>query len=427
MIEVAVLGFGSVCSVMLDYIRLNMEGIAKKTGEPLRVKKIYELGKIPESSYKQLITTNFHEIIQDSQIKLVIEAIGETESAYELTKLSISAGKHVVTFNEELVAAHGSELTRLADAHGVQYRYEACSGLGVPVLQSLSQFIPGNDIHSISGILGSSTNSVLTIMHQQSLDYNSAFKEFQRKNDTAGKTKEFLCSEVYAVSQKLAIFSSLVFHTWIDYHQISVMGISSIAQVDIESAKTLGYTIKQIAKCVRNNNHLSAFVCPAMIPLNNPLSRVDGACNAIMLGSRATGDMFFYGQGSGIIQTVSAIVSDVVDIIMNPDSKKWNGWALAENQTQVCQFQDKTQFFIRVKCDDSYEHTERLIERLFSQPLFPNLGIANNRNELSFFTGYESEKVLLENMKNLEKALNLLDVEIGTDDVNGILSVIRVI
>lgn len=311
MINVAVLGFGTVGSGVVEII--NNKDFSKKTGKDINVKKVLDIRTFDDSPYKELITSDFESILNDDEISVVCETMGGTNPAYDFTKRSLLAGKSVVTSNKELVATHGTELLKIAKEKGVCYMFEASVGGGIPIIRPLGNCLAANDINWIMGILNGTTNYILTKMIKDGESFESALSDAQAK----GYAERNPAADVEGIDacRKIAILASLAFGKFVDSNKIRTEGITKITLEDVENARTIGHSIKLIGQCKKVGDEVFAKVSPVMLPSSNALSDVEDVFNGILVNGSATGDVMFYGKGAGKLPTASAVVADVIDIV----------------------------------------------------------------------------------------------------------------
>ena len=311
MINVAVLGFGTVGSGVVEII--NNKDFSNKTGKDINVKKVLDIRTFDDSPYKDLITADFDSIINDDEISIVVETMGGTNPAYDFTKRSLLAGKSVVTSNKELVATHGTELLKIAKEKNVCYMFEASVGGGIPIIRPLGNCLAANDINWIMGILNGTTNYILTKMINDGESFENALANAQAK----GYAERNPAADVEGTDacRKIAILASLAFGKYVDCNKISTEGITNISLEDVKNAQSINHSIKLIGQCKKVGDEVFAKVSPVMLPESNALSDVEGVFNGILVNGSATGDVMFYGKGAGKMPTASAVVADVIDIV----------------------------------------------------------------------------------------------------------------
>ena len=345
MINVAVLGFGTVGSGVVEII--NNKDFSKKTGKDINVKKVLDIRTFEDSPYKDLITADFDSIINDEEISIVVETMGGTNPAYDFTKRSLLAGKSVVTSNKELVATHGTELLSIAKEKGVCYMFEASVGGGIPIIRPLGNCLAANDINWIMGILNGTTNYILTKMINDGESFENALADAQAK----GYAERNPAADVEGTDacRKIAILASLAFGKFVDSHKISTEGITNISLEDVKNAQSIGHSIKLIGQCKKVGDEVFAKVSPVMLPPSNALSDVEGVFNGILVNGSATGDVMFYGKGAGKMPTASAVVADVIDIVGHKGlgAPYWEDGGILTDVNP-----DDTKLYVRVLGDD---------------------------------------------------------------------------
>ena len=326
MINVAILGFGVVGSGTAEVIAKNKDVIKEKTGAELAIKHILDLRDFPGSPFEKLVTHDFNDIINDSEVDIVVEAMGGAHPAYDFSKAALEAGKNVVTSNKLVVAQFGTELLEIAEKHGVRYLFEASVGGGIPIIKPLMSDLAQNRIDGISGILNGTTNYILTQMSENGAEFATALKEAQAKGYAeADPTSDI---EGHDAARKIVILAALAYGKLISPDAIHCEGITKIDVNDVKFAEELGgYSIKLIGHAEKVGDKILAFVAPRLIPASNPLHDVSDVFNGILVNCDMLGDAMFYGRGAGKLPTASAVVSDVIDIAIKSEMKagsaKW--------------------------------------------------------------------------------------------------------
>ena len=311
MIQVAVLGYGTVGSGVVEVIEKNKAEINKKSGEELNVKYILDLRDFPGDPYENKVVHDINVILDDPEVKIICETMGGLKPAYDFTKKALSLGKSVCTSNKELVAAHGPELIRVAHENKCNYLFEASVGGGIPIIRPLNYSLTAEKIDAITGILNGTTNYILTKMDREGADFETVLKEAQEKG-YAEKNPE-ADVEGYDACRKIAILSSLMCCKNVKYEEIYTEGITKITATDFVYARAMGRTIKLLAQSKEVDGKLFAMVAPFMISRDNPLYMVNDVFNAVCVHGNMLGDSMYYGKGAGKLPTASAVVSDVVD------------------------------------------------------------------------------------------------------------------
>lgn len=312
-VNVGIIGLGTVGGGVYRLITTHAERYRKNLGIDLRIarvcnrseKRAHELGIDPE-----LFTSDWHDIVSDPSIDIVVEVIGGEHPATEIFEQSFAAGKHVVTANKALLGRHMEKLAAAARAAGVQLRCEASCGGGIPIVNTLEHDLSGNEVITVAGIVNGTTNYILSRMAEEGLGYEEVLADAQR----LGYAEADPTADVDGLdaASKIAILSSIGFATRITTDDVYAQGIRAISAQDIEVARKLGYAIKMLAIGRRTDSGIDVRVHPAMIPASHPLAGVSGAMNAVYVVGDAVGETMFYGAGAGAFPTASAVVGDVL-------------------------------------------------------------------------------------------------------------------
>lgn len=349
MVNIAVLGYGTVGSGVVEVIDTNGAGINQRIGEKLQVKYVLDLKDFPGDPVQEKIVHDFETIIQDEEINIVVEVMGGIEPAYTFVKRSLLAGKSVATSNKALVAKHGAELLSIAKEKNINFLFEASVGGGIPIIRPLNSSLTADEIEEITGILNGTTNYMLTKMFYEGADYDTVLKEAQA-NGYAERNPE-ADVEGYDACSKIAILSSLISGNQVDFEDIYCEGITKITTEDMKYAKAMGTTIKLLASSKRDGSRLHAIVAPCMLYPEHPLYNVNGVFNAIFVHGNVLGDAMFYGSGAGKLPTASAVVADVVDAAKHLNRNIMTMWK-QEKLTLEDKGDAKRRFFIRMKGDE---------------------------------------------------------------------------
>lgn len=338
MANFAIMGFGTVGGGVAEVLRMNSAAIAEKLGEPLNLKYILDVRDLSATPYADKAVKDFSILENDPELDVVVESIGGAKIALEFTRRCLLAGKHVVTSNKELVAAHGRELLEIAREKNVNYLFEASVGGGIPVLRPLFQCLAGNQIQEIAGILNGTTNYILTRMVKDGATFADALKEAQGKGYAeADPTADV---EGLDAGRKICILSDLSWGREVRPEAISVQGISAIDLKDVAIASGAGYRVKLLGRAMKlEDGRQAAFVAPHLVPESSPLANVDDVFNAIMIRGNAVGDVMFYGRGAGDLPTASAVMGDVLDALEHREKRRNLGWnedaALVDLETEL--------------------------------------------------------------------------------------------
>lgn len=399
MAKIAVLGYGTVGSGVVEVIETNAAEVAKSAGEAVEVKYILDLRDFPGDKHEAQVVHDINIILDDPEIEVICETMGGIEPAFTFEKQALEKGKSVCTSNKELVAAKGPELVETAKKNGVSYLFEASVGGGIPVLRSINDSLKHEKIDAITGILNGTTNYILTKMDKEGIGFATVLKAAQDKGYAERNPEADI--EGYDACRKIAILSSLMSGKHVNYEDIYTEGITKINIEDFAYAKSLNMAIKLLGMCKNNENGFFTLVAPFMIPLENPLANVNGVFNAINVHGNMLGDVMFYGKGAGKNATASAVVADVVDIL------KHKGKHIEVNlgsEKAVLTSKDNAvrKFFVRVTEDLKDQATE-----VFGQNI-DVIECDDVKGEFAFITDLTSEKDFEEKLWKLDSVKGYL-------------------
>ena len=346
MINIAVLGYGTVGSGVVEVINTNHASINKRAGQEVNVKYVLDLRDFPGDPVQEILVHDYNTILNDPEVKIVAEVMGGLKPAYEFTKQALEAGKSVCTSNKELVAAHGAELLKIAKAHDVNYLFEASVGGGIPIIRPLNQSLTADEITEITGILNGTTNYILSKMTDEGSAFETVLKRAQEKGYAERNPEADV--EGYDACRKIAILTSLACGKQVDYQDIYTEGIIKITETDIQYAKALNASIKLFGTSKWIDGSIYSMVAPFMIDAEHPLGNVNGVFNGIFVNGNMLGDTMFYGKGAGKLPTASAVVADIVDAVKHQGTNIMTIWdeekiTLGSRENFVCRF------FVRVK------------------------------------------------------------------------------
>ena len=325
MVNIAILGFGTVGSGVAEVLTKNSGLIDGRVNNQVRLKYIMRARDIFEGPYKDLFVKDFSTIEHDPEVGIVVETIGGVGAALDYTTRALKAGKSVVTANKELVATHGYELLQLAKEHGVSYLFEASVGGGIPILRPLNACLAANEVDQVTGILNGTTNYILTRMIKAGLTFEQALKEAQDK----GYAEKDPTADVegHDACRKICILASIAFGRHVYPRQVPTEGITGVTLADVAYAESCNRKIKLLGRAVKElDGKICAYVAPHLIDAEAPLAGVEDVFNAIMVKGDAIGDVMFYGRGAGKLPTASAVVADVMDAARHIRSRKRVEW-----------------------------------------------------------------------------------------------------
>lgn len=346
MINIAVMGYGTVGSGVVEVVNTNGKRINQRIGEELNIKYVLDLRDFPGDPVQEKIIHDFETIVNDDDIKIVVEVMGGIEPAYTFVKRCLLAGKSVATSNKALVAKHGAELLSIARENNINFLFEASVGGGIPIIRPLNSSLTADEIEEITGILNGTTNYMLTKMFYEGANYDEVLKEAQAKGYAERNPEADV--EGHDACRKIAILSSLISGQQVDFEDIYCEGITKITVEDMKYAKVMGTTIKLLASSKRQDDRLYAIVAPCMLYADHPLYSVNGVFNSIFVHGNVLGDAMFYGSGAGKLPTASAVVADVVDAAKHLNRNIMTMWK--EEKLKIEDKADaKRRFFIRMK------------------------------------------------------------------------------
>ena len=312
MINVAILGYGTVGSGVFEVLNENKESISRRAGQELHVKYVLDLRDFPGQPVEKVLVHDYEQIVSDPEVDIVVEVMGGVEPAYTFVKKALLAGKNVCTSNKALVAKHGRELMDIAKEKSINFLFEASCGGGIPIIRVINSSLTGDEIDEVTGILNGTTNYMLYKMSTEGCEFDTVLKEAQQKGYAeADPTADV---EGYDACRKIAILSSLAYERYFDFEDIYTEGITKITPEDMEYAAKLGRTIKLLGTSRRlADGTCYAMVAPFMLGQNSPLYSVNDVFNAVFVHGNMLGDAMFYGSGAGKLPTASAVVGDIVD------------------------------------------------------------------------------------------------------------------
>lgn len=346
MVNVAILGYGTVGSGVYDVITRNNSHISRRAGKDIDVKYVLDLREFPGDPVEKVLVHDINTILDDESVDIVVEVMGGVEPAHTFVKNALLKGKSVCTSNKEMVAKHGAELLELAKEKNANFLFEASVGGGIPVIRAINESLTADHFDEISGILNGTTNYILTKMDKEGLKFDAVLKDAQEKGYAERNPEADI--EGYDACRKIAILASLVYEKQVDYEDIYTEGITKISSEDFSYAKELGYSIKLLGMAQKIDGKVYAMVAPFMLNEENPLHSVSGVFNAIKMHGDMLGNVMLYGKGAGKHATASAVVSDVIDCARNLGHNKIVYWS-SEKRTLGDIDTFKTKFFVRLK------------------------------------------------------------------------------
>ena len=377
MIKIAVLGYGTIGSGVVEVLETNREHITQTAGQEIEVKYVLDLRDFPGDPIQEKIVHDYEIIKNDPEIQIVVEAMGGVEPAYTFVKGALLEGKHVATSNKALVAKHGAELLEIAKEREINFLFEASVGGGIPIIRPLVTSLTADIVEEITGILNGTTNYMLTKMSTEGSDYNEVLKDAQAKGYAeADPTADV---EGYDACRKIAILTSLVCGKTVDFEEIHTEGISKITPEDIAYAKAMGRSIKLLATSRGDGNGYYAMVAPFML-----------------------GDAMLYGSGAGKLPTASAVAADIVDIAKHLKRNIMITYS-AEKMNLLDYKQAEYAYFVRTT------DSEEQVKAVFDNPAL--IKIKEVTGETAFVTAKMKEETYLEKAKQLSGIKQMIRVD----------------
>ena len=403
MVNIAVLGFGTVGSGVYEIVTKNKDVITRKAGMQINIKYVLDLRECPDHEVNKVLTHNVDDILNDESIQVVVEVMGGVDVPYQFVKAALQKGKHVVTSNKALVAAHGPELLHIAKEKNVNFLFEASVGGGIPILRSMNRSLTADVILEVMGILNGTTNYILTEMTENDYAFDDVLKTAQElgyaeKDPTADV-------EGYDACRKIAILSSLAYGKTANFEEILTEGITKITKIDIAYAKKCKSVIKLVGVSKNSPEGISAFVAPMMLPKEHPLANVNGSFNAIFVKGNMVGDLMFYGRGAGSLPTASAVVSDVIAAARHKHLHVDVDWT-AEKMEILSNDHMEVKALVRIAGGEAEQ--QKALSVFFENARGCSIvTIEEAKDEFAVITGIETEKSLAEKIEQLSKEMEV--------------------
>ena len=398
--KIGIIGLGTVGEGVLKVLTKERESIFEKSRADIEVKYACDLNIEREFSFdfdKSVLINDYKKILNDPEIKIVVELIGGETIAKQIIIEAFQAKKSVVTANKALIAKYGVELFQLAKENGVSFLFEAAVGGGIPIVTPLMESLVANTVTEIRGIMNGTSNYILTKMKEDNLSFDEALKIASEK----GYAEADPTYDVDGIDagHKINILASLAYGGSIKFKDMQLSGIREISTVDIFSANQLNSTIKLIASSkLLSDKSVQISVEPTLIPNSEILAKVDDVYNAIETTGSYTDKTLFYGKGAGMDPTASAVVADIVKIVTRNHIESDYFF----NSTKVFEIVDsntvKDSYYIRVSDDFDIENSPfELINQIENYYII----LANNisKNEINQILKDAKEKLILRVMK----------------------------
>ncbi|MGN0327382.1 MAG: homoserine dehydrogenase [Lachnospira sp.] len=384
MAKIAVLGYGTVGSGVVEVLSDNAESIAKKAGETIEVKSVLDIRDFPGDPIQEKIVHDIDLIVNDDEIDVVVEVMGGVEPAFTFVKKALEAGKSVCTSNKALVAAHGAELLSIAKEKNLNFMFEASVGGGIPIIRPLNGSLTADEITKITGIMNGTTNYILTKMSREGSSYEEVLEEAQELGYAERNPEADV--EGYDACRKIAILTSIAYGKTVNFEDITTEGITKISNEDFMYADKLGCVVKLLATSYEKDGKVYAITSPFMISSTHPLYNVNGVLNGIHLNGNMVGDVMFFGAGAGKLPTASAVVGDVVDCVKHKGKNVIMLWS-SEKLELAPTDEEVRSFFVRVK-GNSEDLTE--IKKVFGE--VKTVTVDELDGEFGFVTDKMTEK-----------------------------------
>ena len=377
--KIAVMGYGTIGSGVVEVLEVNKKLITERVGEPVEVKYILDLRDFPGDPYENCVVHDVNTIVNDPEVEIVVEAMGGVEPAYTFVKAMLLAGKQVTTSNKNLVAEKGAELIAIARERNLNFMFGASVGGGIPIIRPLNICLTADEIEKIIGILNGTTNYMLTRMANEGVSFDDVLKDAQAK----GYAEADPTADVEGIDpcRKIAILTSLVCHKQVNYEDIYTEGITKITTEDFAYAKKLDRSIKLLASSKKVEDKYACMVAPFMLDKSHPLCNVNDVFNSVFVHGNMLGDAMFYGSGAGKLPTASAVVADVVDMAKHKGSNIFVDWT-QDKMDLVDYKENRNSFFVRTTSAKSE------VEAVFGSVEYVE-GVVNG--EIGFVTGEMTE------------------------------------
>lgn len=405
MVNIAVLGYGTVGSGVVEVIQTNQEIVNKRAGQEINIKYVLDLREFEGDPIQKILVHDYDTILNDEEVKVVVEVMGGVEPAHTFVKQALENGKSVCTSNKEMVAKHGAELIRIAKENNVNFLYEASVGGGIPIIRPLTSSLTCDDITEVSGILNGTTNYILTKMRDEGAAFEDVLKEAQDKGYAERNPEADI--EGYDACRKIAILTSLVCGQQVDYEDVYTEGITKITQKDFLYAKALKGSIKLLGTYQRKDGKTYVMVAPMIVSEKHPLYHVDGVFNAIFVHGNMLDDAMFYGRGAGKLPTASAVVSDVVDEVKHMGKNIMQIWE--PGKLELGSFDEwKHKFLVRIQSADIDDVNMDDVKEAFGDVLY--IKAPGVENETAFVTTPMEEGKFKEAIQKFSGVINTVRV-----------------
>lgn len=396
MVEIAVMGYGTVGSGVVEVLTKHADSLASRAKEQIDIKYILDLREFPGSPFHDKFTKSFETILNDPEVRIVVEVMGGLHPAFDYVKRCLENGKSVVTSNKELVAMKGAELLKIAQQNNLNFLFEASVGGGIPIIRPISQCLAANEVVGIAGILNGTTNFILTKMIRERKGFDESLALAQK----LGYAEHDPTADIEGLDacRKICILASLAYGRHVYPDQVHTEGITKITLADVAYAAAWGGVIKLIGMVKRTENgKVQIIVCPMFVLGESQLAGVDDVFNGIMVRGDSTGDVVFYGKGAGKLPTASAVVADVIDCIKHFRARKYLYWDDGSPDYVEDYLDNEVAMYVRLK---AAKKPEGQIEKQFGTVEYLTRK-KQEPGETAFVTPVEKERVIREKIDRL--------------------------
>ena len=351
--KIGILGLGTVGGGVVNVLSKNHQEISRRCGSDISI----EIAAVKDLKQKRIcstdgfkLTENSNDVVNHPDVEVVLELIGGTSIAKDLTEKALKNKKHVITANKALIAKHGNDLLKLAKDNSVSILFEASVAGGIPILKSLGQGLTANKIDLVAGIINGTGNFIMTEMKEKGRDFDDVLKEAQALGYAeADPTFDI---EGIDAAHKLAILASIAFGVELNFEAVSTEGISQVDPEDISIADELGYIIKHLGVAKKIDGRIDTRVHPTLIPKKRLLANVNGVMNAVLIKGNAVGPTLYYGPGAGDEATASAVIADLVDLVKGTHSNDEFSWKQLERANYIEKDNVESIFYLRILASD---------------------------------------------------------------------------
>lgn len=312
-LRIGVCGVGTVGLATIDILHQQSAMVSARAGKDLKVTHVGARRDHAEHDYGDArVSRDVMDVARDPEVDVLVELIGGTGVAYDLIKLAIEQGKHIVTANKALIAEHGNELFALAEAAGVQLGFEASVAGGIPIIKALRESMAANEVKQVAGIINGTGNFILTEMSTKGRAFDDVLAEAQALGYAeADPTFDIDGTDA---AHKLVILASLAFGIPLNIDGPVKQGINTVTPTDLNYAAELGYRVKHLGIARQSETGVELRVHPTLIPEQKQLATVDGVLNAVMISGSAVGEVVLVGPGAGGPATASSVCADIIDV-----------------------------------------------------------------------------------------------------------------